>query len=53
MISLEEEEDWMLVCGVGAGRNEADTVCRSMGYRTGVMIDTYVREFYSITARTS
>ena len=53
MVSLEEEEDWRLVCGLGAGRNEADTVCRSMGYRTGLMIDSYVGEFYSITSRTS
>ncbi|KAL5266805.1 hypothetical protein ACHWQZ_G004004 [Mnemiopsis leidyi] len=54
MVSLEDaEEDWKLVCGVGAGKSEVDTVCRSMGYTAGVMLDSHVREFSSITSKIS
>ena len=52
MATSLEKEEWKLVCRTGMGRSEVDALCRSMGYKTGTLIDVYIREFYDISAKT-
>ena len=50
LVMHPEEEEWKLVCRIGIGRTELETVCRSMGFKTGYIMDEYVGAFYDYSA---